>query len=134
MSKSTIDVERTLLEKLKKLKADNGLKTTSDAVKLLLDHYSGRGQVVASDDDEGDDSGEPEKRRKINVMPPLYSLNIMEERHEMVEYYTGFDVPTVELLIRQFSEVSQRFAFFPLFSFCRPACRPSRFCASSRCL
>ena len=109
-----MDVEREALDDLKKLKADHELKTTSDVVKMLLDHYHGQGDAPESEENEGEDSGEPVKRRKINVREPLYSLELLSERAGMLEYYTGFDRPAVDLLTRRFSEVRRGRAFFPL--------------------
>lgn len=112
-----MDVEREALDDLKKLKADHELKTTSDVVKMLLDYYHGRGDAPESEENEGEDSGEPVKRRKINVREPLYSLELLSERPGMLEYYTGFDRSAVDLLIRRFSEVRRGRAFFPLLLF-----------------
>jgi hypothetical protein len=64
VGKTTMDVERDALEDLKKLKADHDLKTTSDVVRMLLDHYHGRGDAPESEENEGEDDGEPLKRRK----------------------------------------------------------------------
>jgi hypothetical protein len=109
-----MDVERDSLGELKKLKADLELKTTSDVVRMLLDHYHGRVDAPESEENEGEDSGEPAKRRKIDVREALYSLEILSERPGMLEYYTGFDRPAVDLLIRRFSEVglSRVFSLF----------------------
>ena len=112
-----MDVERDALGDLKKLKADHDLKTTSDVVRMLLDHYHGRGDAPESEENEGEDVGEPVKRRKINVREPLYSLELLSERPGMLEYYTGFDRPAVNLLIRRFSEVRRSLVFFPLLLF-----------------
>ena len=116
-----MDVERELLGELKNLKADLGVKTTGDVVRTILDHYLGQGEVPSSDDEEGEDVGEPVKRRKIDVREPLYSLEILAGRPGMLEYYTGFDRSAVDLLIRRFSEVSLGHVFFPLSSFCQEA-------------
>ncbi len=58
----------------------------------------------------------PQKRRKILTQDPLYSIDSVAERNKMMEYLTGFDEDTVELLIRRFSEVSLGLVFFPLFT------------------
>ncbi len=42
MGKRTMDVERDVLLELKELNDELGLKTTSDVVSMLLDHYKGR--------------------------------------------------------------------------------------------
>jgi hypothetical protein len=121
MGKTTMDVEHEALGELKKLKADHGLKTTSDAVRMLLDHYHGRGEEPESEGDEGEDDGEPVKRRKIYVREPFYSLDLLGERRGMLKYYTGLERAEVDLLIRRFDEVSCVCAFFLLSLFCEGA-------------
>ena len=109
-----MDIDHDVHEDLKKVKTDNGLKKMGDAVRMLADHYFDRDDVPESEENEGEDSGEPVKRRKINVREPLYSLELLSERPGMLEYYTGFDRPAVDLLVRRFSEVRRGRAFFPL--------------------
>jgi hypothetical protein len=108
---------------LKKLKVEHDLKKMGDVVRMLVDHYQGPGLAVGSDEDEVEDAGEPVKRRRIDVREPLYSLEILAERPGMLEYYTGFDRPTVDLLIRRFSEVRLERVFFPLLLLCQEASR-----------
>ncbi len=117
MGRTSIDVDDDVHGELKKLKVEHGLKKVGDAVKMLVDHYQGPRLAAGSDEDEGEDSGEPVKRRRIDVREPLYSLEILKERPGMLEYYTGFDLPAVELLIRRFREVSLTCCFFPFLSF-----------------
>ena len=112
-----MDIDYDVHEDLKKVKTDNGLKKMGDAVRMLADRYFDRDDVPESEENEGEDSGEPVKRRKINVREPLYSLELLSERPGMLEYYTGFDRSAVDLLIRRFSEVRRGRAFFPLLLF-----------------
>jgi hypothetical protein len=112
--RANVDIDHDVHEDLKKVKTDNGLKKMGDAVRMLADHYFDRAEVPESEENEGEDSGEPVKRRKINVREPLYSLELLSERAGMLEYYTGFDRSAVELLIRRFSEVRLWRTFFPL--------------------
>ena len=116
-----MDIDHDVHEDLKKVKTDNGLKKMGDAVRMLADNYFDRGDVPESEENEGEDSGEPVKRRKINVREPLYSLELLSERPGMLEYYTGFDRSAVDLLIRRFSEVRRGRAFFPLSLFRKEA-------------
>ena len=47
-----MDIDHDVHEDLKKLKADHDLKTTSDVVRMLLDHYNGRGDAPESKENE----------------------------------------------------------------------------------
>ncbi len=117
MGRANVDIEQATHEDLKKVREKLGLKKMGDVVRMLVDHYQGPRLAAGSDEDEGEDSGEPVKRRRIDVREPLYSLEILKERPGMLEYYTGFDLPAVELLIRRFREVSLTCCFFPFLSF-----------------
>jgi hypothetical protein len=110
--RANVDIDHDVHEDLKKVKTDNGLKKIGDAVRVLADHYFDRVDAPESEENEGEDAGEPVKRRRIDVREPLYSLEILAERPGMLEYYTGFDRPTVDLLIRRFSEVRLERVFF----------------------
>jgi hypothetical protein len=123
MGRTSIDVDHDVHGELKKLKVEHDLKKMGDVVRMLVDHYQGPGLAVGSDEDEVEDAGEPVKRRRIDVREPLYSLEILAERPGMLEYYTGFDRPTVDLLIRRFSEVRLERVFFPLLLLCQEASR-----------
>jgi hypothetical protein len=92
--------------KLKKLKKDTGAKSIDAVITALLDEQQQHGEAdgVKCHNQEGAD--EPVKRRKIDVRDALYSLEVLTERHGMLEFCTGFDRPAVDLLIRRFFEVS----------------------------
>jgi hypothetical protein len=64
-----------------------------------------RGGADDAEDADGEDAPGPEKRRKINVCDPFYSLEILSARKGMIEYLTGFDLPEVQLLAKRFLEV-----------------------------
>jgi len=115
--RANVDIDHDVHEDLKKVKTDNGLKKIGDAVRVLADHYFDRVDVPESEENDGEDAGEPEKRRKINVREELYSLEILSEREGMLKYYTGFDRSEVDLLVRRFSEVRRERAFFPFLLF-----------------
>ncbi len=112
--RANVDIDQATHKDLKDVKEKLGLKKLGDVVQVLADHYLGRDLARESDEEEEEDVGEPVKRRKIDVRPPLYSLELLSERRGMLEYYTGFDRPAVDLLIRRFSEVGLSHAFFPL--------------------
>ncbi len=92
--------------KLKNRKAILGLPS----IDAILQHLLGpppeavEGGSPSGSDEEGSD--EPVQRRRIDVREPLYSLESLAERRGMLEYYTGFDRPTVDLLIRRIKEAS----------------------------
>ncbi len=100
-----MDVDPDVLDRMKKIKAEHGFKTTSEAARFVLDHYDKRGQRAGSDEDEREESGEPVKKRKINVREPLYLLELLSECVGMLQYCTGFGLGEVGLLIRRFKEV-----------------------------
>jgi hypothetical protein len=114
---TTVKVSEETKKKLKEWKKRFGAKSI-DALLQSMDAKVME-QVASADAnaDEGEDSGEPVKRRRIDVREALYSLEILGEWPGMLEYYTGFDRPVVDLLIRRFSEVSLGHAFFPLLLF-----------------
>jgi hypothetical protein len=131
--RANVDIDHDVHEDLKKVKTDNGLKKMGDAVRVLADHYFGRVDTPESEENEGEDAGEPEKRRKINVREELYSLEILSERDGILEYYTGFNRSEVDLLVRRFSEVRRERVFFPLLQFYRDARPRYDPCATISC-
>jgi hypothetical protein len=125
-----VEVSRETREKLKEKKDELGLRSV-DAD--LLSGSQDEGEEDSSSNSEGEDAGEPEKRRKINVREELYSLEILSEREGMLEYYTGFDRSDVDLLVRRFSEVRRERVFFPLLLFGRDARSRYDPCATISC-
>jgi hypothetical protein len=115
--RANVDIDQAVHADLKKVKEDLCLKKLGDVVRVLADDYFGRGEAPESERGEDEDSGEPVKRRKINVREQLYSLEILSEREGMLEYYTGFDRSHVDLLVRRFSEVRRKTCFFSSFAF-----------------
>ncbi len=109
-----VEVSLETREKLKEKKDELGLRSVDAVVQHLLAGPQDDGEEESPSGNEGEDSGEPVKRRKINVREPLYSLELLSERARMLEYYTGFDRPAVDLLIRRFGEVRRGRTFFPL--------------------
>jgi hypothetical protein len=118
-----VEVSRETGEKLKEKKDELGVRSVDAVIQHFLSGPQDDGEEESSSDNEGEFAGEPEKRRRIDVREPLYSLEILAERPGMLEYYTGFDRPTVDLLIRRFSEVRLERVFFPLLLLCQEASR-----------
>ncbi len=107
-----VKVSNAVNDLLKEKKRELGLPSVDAVIRHLC---SGSPEEVEEDspsNSAGEDVGEPVKRRRIDVREPLYSLEILAERPGMLEYYTGFDRPAVDLLIRRFSEVSLSRVFF----------------------
>ena len=100
---------------LKEKKKELGLRSVDAVIQYLCSDHQDAEEDVASSGGEGEDSGEPANRRRIDVREPLYSLELLSQRRGMLEYYTGFDRAGVDLLIRRFAEVSSSWPFFLVF-------------------
>ena len=103
--KPTMKISSGLKKKLENLRSEeNELKKASleEVVAWLL---KGHGAAIGVDDAEDEPSLGPEKRRKLNVRTPLYSLEILSEREGMLYYLTGFERSEVDLLVKRFEEV-----------------------------
>jgi hypothetical protein len=80
-------VSSETLEKLKKLKKDLNLKSIDIVIQHLLACLEGSDKGAAEDLDSEEEVQGPEKRRKKNVRPPLFSFKILKDRPEMLEFY-----------------------------------------------
>jgi hypothetical protein len=109
---TTVKVSVDTKKKLKEWKKRIGAKSIDALLQSMDPEEMDPEAPAGASADEGEDVGEPVKRRRIDVREPLYSLEILAERPGMLEYYTGFDRPTVDLLIRRFSEVRLERVFF----------------------
>ena len=118
---TTVKVSVETKKKLKAWKKRFGAKSIDALLQSMDPEEVVRGASAGASADEGEDVGEPEKKRRIDVREALYSLEILSEREGMLEYYTGFDRSEVDLLVRRFSEVRRKHAFFPLLLFGRDA-------------
>ena len=67
---------------------------------------------AAEDLDSEEEVQGPEKRRKKNVRPPLFSFKILEERPEMLEFYTGYDGKRILMLTDRLAQVPISLFFF----------------------
>jgi hypothetical protein len=70
------------------------------------------GEEDGSNSDEEEEEEEEGRRRKRNVREPLFSWEVLEERAEMLEYYTGFSKDDVKVLINRLQEVRGPTFFF----------------------
>lgn len=107
-----MDIDHGTHNDLKNLKERLGLKKLGEVVRALVDHFLNRGPAMENEESDGEDLDEPAKKRRIDVRDALYSLEILSKRRGMLEYYTGFDRPAVDLLIQRFREVSWRTPVF----------------------
>lgn len=115
MSRSSVEVSVATRELLKEKKKELGLHSIDAVIQHLCSSSKDRVEEVSSSGSDGEDVGEPAKKRRIDVRDALYSLEILSERRGMLEYYTGFDRPAVDLLIKRFREVSWRTPVFFIF-------------------
>ena len=125
MVKTTIEVSALTRDTLKKLKKELSLKNMDEVINHLINPPSASMEEVASSSSEVDGGEAPQKRRKKNVREPLFSYEELADRHEMLEYYTGFDKDAIDILIKHFEEVKKLFFFFflfPSFLSCRNTC------------
>lgn len=106
MSYVTVNVGKETKAELEKLKVASGARSMDAVLKGLLAKRQDRDPPVVVEEENPEQAAEAEKRRKINVREPLYSLETLSERSGMLEYLTGFDRSGVDLLIRRFDEVS----------------------------
>jgi hypothetical protein len=110
--KPSMKVSSDTKKKLKNLMTEeNGLDKASleEVVLWLLKESAG---ADGGEDADGEAAPGPEKRRKIYVREPLYSLEILLERNGMLEYLTGFEVSEFQLLTKRFQEVRSVSQFF----------------------
>ena len=114
MSRSSVEVSVATRELLKEKKKEFGVHSIDAVIQHLCLSSKDRVEEVPSSGSDGEDVGEPAKKRRIDVRDALYSLEILTERRGMLEYYTGFDRPAVDLVTKRFREVSWR---TPIFSF-----------------
>jgi hypothetical protein len=121
MVKATIEVDAQTRDALKKLKNELGLKNMDEVINHLMSPHSASREEAASSSSEDGGGEAPQKKRKKHVREPLFSFEDLAERHEMLEYYTGFDESAIRLLIRRLGEVGKPFFFSFFFLFSSPA-------------
>jgi hypothetical protein len=117
---TTIKVTKETKEKLKTWKDQVGAPSMDALFQCMDIEVDVQGAAAAASADEGDDSGEPVKKRRVGVREPLYSHEILRKRPGMLEYYTGFDLSAVNLLITRFREVRLEHNVFFSFLFALP--------------
>ena len=101
-----VRVSLDTLALLEERKKELGLRSVDAVIQRLCANSVDASQVGPASESDGEGGIAPQKRRRIDVRDALYSLEILTERRGMLEYYTGFDRPAVDLLTKRFREVS----------------------------
>ena len=105
MSRTTISVSHASSEIFKKLKARFNAKSADELILALADVQPGEEDELSSLSSESLEQEAPQKRRKKNVREPLFSFELLADRPEMLEYYTGFDASAIKCLSERLGEV-----------------------------
>ena len=111
-----VEVSVATREKLKQVKKDFDRKSVDEVINWMLCKHLGQGDahdVAGMEEEEADG---PQKKRKLNVRNPLYSLEILSEREGMLYYLTGFERSEVDLIVKRFGEVRKSLVVFSLSS------------------
>lgn len=106
-----VKVSDTTRAELKKLKGELGLPSVDSVFQCLLAGYRRAGEPSYRDPNPAVDAAGPEKKRRIDVRESLYSFEVLKERRDMLEYYTGLDESTLRMLMDRL-EVRERRDFF----------------------
>jgi hypothetical protein len=93
------------LKELKKKSPKINASSIDDVVKWLLDKHLDQGDADGDTGMEEEEADGPQRKRKLNVRTPLYSLEVLSEREGMLYYLTGFECSEVDLLVKWFEEV-----------------------------
>jgi len=109
-----ISVSNEIHKKLNNLKASLGLRSVDAVVEHLIALSEHESEHVSADSSNVEGLDEAVRRRRIDVRDPLYSFEILAARRGMLDYYTGFDRPAIELLIRRIGEVCTTLCFVTL--------------------
>jgi hypothetical protein len=113
--KTIVDVRASTLAGLKDLKKNKreiNAKSIDAVVNWLLDKHLDQGDADGAAGMEEEEADGPQKKRKLNVRDPLYSLEILSEREGMLYYLIGFERSEVNLLVKRFGEVRMSVIFF----------------------
>ena len=100
-----VEVSVDTREKLKKIKTDLDRKSIDDVINWMFGKCLDQGDADGDAGLEEEEPDGPQKKRKLDVRTPLYSLEILSERKGMLYYLTGFDRSEVDLLVKRFEEV-----------------------------
>lgn len=88
-------------DELKKLKGLLGLPSVDSVIRHLLANLRRASEPPEVDSSPAAGVGGAEKRRRVDVREPLYSVDVLTERRDMLEYYTGLDESAFRELLRR---------------------------------
>jgi hypothetical protein len=115
MSRTTVTIgaaSKIVWEKLKKkFSAKSADALILEFEKQLLGILE-PGKDAAEELDSEEEVQGPEKRRKKNVRDPLFSFKILEERPEMLKFYTGYDGKRILMITDRLAQVRISLFFF----------------------
>jgi hypothetical protein len=114
---TTLKLKSETLEKLKTKKTEVKAKSMDALLQWLLREELAQEAPVPAEKPEQDENPGAQKRRKIFVAEPLYSMEALRQRRGMFEYLTSFDEAEIQLLIKRFSEVLLLCFFFRFLRF-----------------
>jgi hypothetical protein len=115
MGRTSIDVDEDVHGELKKLKGDLRLRTHGDVVRMLLDHYHGRGPAAGSDDDDGDVRRMEEEDEEAEEKKQLLFFSQLKEEPKAIKYFTGLSEQCMDWVMKTLSGVVRASSLFFVF-------------------
>ena len=86
---------------LKNLKEELGLPSVDSVIQRLLASFQLAEARFDAEPSPGGGRAERGKKRRVDVRKPLYSFEVLAERRDMLEYYTGLDESAFRELLRR---------------------------------
>ncbi len=86
---------------LNNLKEELGLPSVDSVIQRLLASFQLAEARFDAEPSPGGDRAERGKKRRVDVRKPLYSFELLAERRDMLEYYTGLDESAFRELLRR---------------------------------
>ena len=127
MSKSSVEVTTATRLLLKAKKTELGLRSVDAVIQHLCANLRDAAEDSPSSGSDAEDGGKPEKRRKVDVREPLYSLEVLAERRKDAGVLHGFRPPRCGSVDSTHRGGANE---LPCLSFCVDAQPPSRFRAA----
>jgi hypothetical protein len=120
MSRTTVTISaasKIVQEKLKKkFSAKSADALILEFEKHLLGILEPAKDAAEEFDSEEEVQGPEKRRKKTNFRTPLFSFKILEERPEMLKFYTGYDGKRILMLTDRLAQV--RISLFSFFFSC----------------
>ncbi len=115
MRKASVDLDHDVHKSMKSLKDKLGLKTMSDVVRLLLDHYQGRGQAKRGDGDDGEGRPMEEEEDEDTFLPQLISYALLAREPKAIKYFTGLNEECMDWVMGAMREAVRPISLFAVF-------------------